>query len=620
MTLRRKLTTPGAAASLVLLAAALAYANSLANDFAFDDWWIIWNNPRVHQLRDLGLIFGKPYWPFDGQMLGLYRPLTMLSFAAQWVVSDGSAWLFHLVNVLMHAGVSVLVLFLVRRFASAEAALVGALVFAVHPVHTEAVANIVGQAELWVGLCVVGACLVFLARPPEQPVSLPRLLAIAALYAVGLLAKEHSIVLPGLLVALEAARSPLTLRDYLRRHVGWIVPSVALLAAVAGAYLAVRYQVLGGAIAGSDAGPQFPFLREEHRVFSALRAWPEYMRLLFYPVDLSADYAPGVIMPVEHTITPMMLLGAVILAGLVGLAAATPWHPRLGLAPAWFLVAILPVSNLLFPIGVLLAERVLYLPSVGLSLALAFVWDALVLRPAVAAPARRRTALLLATGVVLAFTALTVARNPVWKTSETVVDSVIRDHPESYRAQYNAGVIAAQAGDTAQAIYHWELAVRMWDRDAKLLTNIGSFYLAVHQYERARQLLRPAFELHDDLVLTVTGLAVAELGVGNARESLRVAEYGLTRFGPRGPLFDVRGRALMALGQPARAAGSWRSAIRYGSNGWVQWGQLANALSAMDSTGAAVAALDTAILRATREGVDPSVLVRLDAARARLAP
>jgi tetratricopeptide (TPR) repeat protein len=182
-------------------------------------------------------------------------------------------------------------------------------------------------------------------------------------------------------------------------------------------------------------------------------------------------------------------------------------------------------------------------------------------------------------------------------------------------AQYNAGVRAAQEGDTARAVYHWELALRMWDRDAKLLTNIGSFYLAVDQYQRALELLRPAFALHDDLPLTVVALAVAELGVGNYQESLRVSHYGLRTFGPLPQLLDVRGRALMAIGQPGAAAASWRAAIRYGSDSWIQWAQLSNALAATDNTAAAIAALDTAIARARENGENASVVERLHRAR-----
>lgn len=615
--LLQRLMQPRVAAWLIALVAIVVYANSVANEFAYDDWWIIFMNERLHQLTDLGQIIGTPYWPNFGEKLGLYRPLTVLFFAVQWVVSGGEPWLFHLMSVLMHAGVSVLVWALLRHFGSPIAAFAGALLFALHPLHTEAVANIVGQAELWAGLSVVGASVVFLGRRPDEPLSLIRLLAIAALYAIGLLAKENSIVLPGILVALELARRPMPLREYVRRNWTWVVAGVALLTAVALTYLTIRYNVLGS-ITGQDAGPQYPFLREEYRIFSALRAWPEYMRLLFFPADLSADYSPGVIMPVEGMVTPMMLLGAVILLALVMLAIATPWRPRAGLAAAWFFICILPVSNLLFPIGVLLAERVLYLPSVALGFVLVFAWDEVAARHAstkrVSVP---RVAAISFAVAMLWLGLLTWVRNPDWKTSQTVVDSIIRDHPESYRAQWNAGAMAYQEGDTVEAIYHWELAHRMWNRDSQLLTDIASYYLQTHQYERARQFLRPAFEMNNDVIRTVAGLAIAELGVGNLEASLRVSEHGLEVFGAHPIFFDLRARTLLELDKPLHAAASWRTAIRLGADGWVQWAQLARALDEADSTAAAVLAVDSAIALVSARG-DTLAAAQLRTARAGL--
>lgn len=613
--LRDQLAQARIAGWLIVLVAVLVYANSLANEFAFDDWWIIRNNPRLHQLRDLGQIVGTPYWPNFGEKLGLYRPLTVLGFAVQWVVSGGEPWLFHLVNVLMHAGVSALVWALLRHFASAPAAFAGALLFAVHPLHTEAVANIVGQAELWAGLSVVGASVVFLGRRGDEPLSLLRLLAIGALYGIGLLAKEHSIVLPGILVALEIARRPMPLSEYVRRHARWAVPSLALLATIAFTYLATRIHVLGS-IAGQDAGPQYPFLREEYRIFSALRAWPEYMRLLFFPADLSADYSPGVIMPVEGMVTPMMLLGGAILATLILLAAATPWRPRAGLAAAWFFICVLPISNLLFPIGVVLAERILYLPSVAVGFVVAFAWDAIARREGTAAHLRSpRLAAVAFAAVVVWFAFLTWIRNPDWRTSQTVVDSLIRDHPESYRAQWNAGALAYNDGDTATAVYHWELAYRMWSRDSNLLTDIAGAYLQTHRYDRALELLRPAFALNDDQMRTVVALAVAELGVGNYEESLRVSNHGLRQFGARPVFFDLRARALLALDRPLHAAASWRTTIRLGGGGWVQWAQLARALGDADSTAAALSALDSAITRLSAQGDTATIRLLQEARR-----
>ena len=613
------------AALLVAVASVVVYANSVANWFAYDDYWIIFMNERLHQLDDLGRIVGTPYWPNFGEKLGLYRPLTVLFFAVQWVLTDGGAWLFHAINVAMHALVSVLVLLMLRHFASARAAFAGALLFAVHPLHTEAVANIVGQAELWAGISVVGASVVFLQRPGDEELTLARILAIAALYAIGLFAKEHSIVLPGILVALEVARRPMPLRAYVARHARSALAALALLAAVAGTYLTIRYSVLGS-ITGQDAGPQYPFLREEYRVFSALRAWPEYMRLLFFPTDLTADYSPGVIMPVEGTVTPMMLLGALILGALITLALSTFWRPRIGLPAAWFFICILPVSNLLFPIGVLLAERILYLPSVALGFLVAFVWDWAAARDAerlpAADPAPRSRSRMAAAAVVVGviavwFGALTWVRNPDWKTSQTIVGAVIRDHPESYRAQWNAGALAMTDGDTARGVAHWELAIRMWDRDSNMLTNLATYYLGAHRYGRARELLLPAHRMNPDLHRTLSGLAVAELGVGNTAEAVRLAEQGIRDFDTDGHFFDIRARAQRAAGQPLEAAASWRVAIRLGADSWLQWAQLAGALGEADSTAAAVAALDSAIARRRTAG-DTATVSRLERARAGL--
>src|SRR5690606_26656657 len=162
----------------VAVLAIVVYANSIANGFAYDDVLIIETNSRVHQLRDQASIWLKPYWPNYGPELGLYRPLAIFFYAVQWAVSGGEPWLFHTMNVLMHAGVSVLVFLLLARLASTPAALVGGIIFAVHPVHTEVVANVVGQAELIAAGGVVGACLLVVGRPEGPRVSAGRLAGI----------------------------------------------------------------------------------------------------------------------------------------------------------------------------------------------------------------------------------------------------------------------------------------------------------------------------------------------------------------------------------------------------------------------------------------------------------
>src|SRR5690606_29123300 len=181
---------------------------SLGNGFALDDVHIIQNNTAVHAL-DLGTLWGGPYWP-KGEALSLYRPLTTTLFAVQWAAGDGNPFVFHATSVLLHAVATLLVFLLLARLlprttAGSYGALAGASVFAVHPVHVEAVANVVGQAELLAAIALLAACAVWIGRDPDAAVSPRGIAAVAVLYIVGMLSKEHAIVLPALLVAVDAA-------------------------------------------------------------------------------------------------------------------------------------------------------------------------------------------------------------------------------------------------------------------------------------------------------------------------------------------------------------------------------------------------------------------------------
>ncbi len=151
-------STPWTDLALVGAAAFLVYLTALPNGFALDDVPIIVDNPTVHHLADQARIWLTPYWPGAvGLDAGLYRPLAILAFAVQWAVGEGQPWVFHAVGIGLHATCSILVLVLLRLFVGRLPALFGAAVFAVHPLHVEAVANGVGQAEVLAALFVLVA-------------------------------------------------------------------------------------------------------------------------------------------------------------------------------------------------------------------------------------------------------------------------------------------------------------------------------------------------------------------------------------------------------------------------------------------------------------------------------
>ncbi|HSM03643.1 MAG TPA: hypothetical protein VK858_03440, partial [Longimicrobiales bacterium] len=349
---------------LVVAAAVLVYLNALPNGFTLDDRPIIVDNGTVHDLSNQVRIWLTPYWPgLVGLEAGLYRPLTIFAFAVQWALGGGDPLLFHGVSVLLHAGCSALVYALLRLWVGRFPALAGAGVFAVHPVHVEAVANVVGQAELLAALFVLAAVLLHATRPPEGPVSLGRTGLIVACYGLAMLAKEHAVVLPALLVAVDVARG--RARDvgaYLRGTAG---TGVVLISAAA-VYLTLRWAVLGGL--SGEAPAHLGFLQDPGtRIPTALALWPEYLRLLVAPRTLSFTYDPGVLPPATG-FGAASAAGLLVLGVVLALVASRRAWPAAGLGAAWFLIGVLPVSNLLLPIGTVLAERTLYLPSVALAL------------------------------------------------------------------------------------------------------------------------------------------------------------------------------------------------------------------------------------------------------------
>ena len=152
---------PWRAALLVLLVAVGTYANSVLNGFAYDDNTIIVGSPVVTEGRVVDALTSS-YWPQAVGGAGLYRPVTLSSFALEWGLWNGHPAGFHLVNLAVHSAVSLLVFLLLLPVSATLPALVGGVLFAVHPVHSEAVANVVGRSELYSALFVLGACLLFL--------------------------------------------------------------------------------------------------------------------------------------------------------------------------------------------------------------------------------------------------------------------------------------------------------------------------------------------------------------------------------------------------------------------------------------------------------------------------
>lgn len=261
----------------------------------------------------------------------------ILSFALDWLASGGSPLWFHAVTITWHAIASTLVAASALAVMGPVAALVAGLLFAVHPVHVEAVASVVGRAEAMAG---AGVLVALLLHRRGSVLAIP-----AFLFA--LLSKEHALVFPLLALVHDRVLDPPQQRTRLL-HGGYVAIGVVWLAVVA---LLFHDQPF------SDTASRFVGASVVERLPTVLAVVPHYVRLLAAPFSLSGDYEPQVI-PEPVGITGAQIAGVLTLvAGLVALIMAWRRAPKAAFALAWIPVTIAPVSNVLLPTGVTLAER-----------------------------------------------------------------------------------------------------------------------------------------------------------------------------------------------------------------------------------------------------------------------
>jgi hypothetical protein len=472
----------------VAVCAAVVYLGALWNQFALDDNQIVRFNNLVLQFSGVWRAFVSPYWPpvIGG---GLYRPLPLAAYAIDWQLG-GAAWWFHAVNIAWHAGASVAVAWLARQWSGGRAALAAGLLFAVHPVHVEAVANIVGRAELMAALFAILSVYAALGHD--------RLWWSAVALAAGLLSKENAVVAPALIALgwmMEMAPRPS------RRRMAAYLAAWAALGAV---YIVVRWNVLGHELVGR-AAPVFFGASPVAVRLTSVAALADVARLLVFPLTLRVDYSPAERTLVTTPLDPRFALGLLCVAAW-GALLWLAWRrgrrvEAFGLG--WIAIALFPVSNLVVPVGVLLAERALYLPSAGLVLAVgAWLKDL----------DTRRLALVLSM-LVLAGGVLTFLRVPVWRDTRSMITSELEDSPRSFAGPAHMVIMYLTGHQPAKALEAYRRATEIYNVTLPWLQIQG----AEAAWETGRAALADSLLDRVDKVCKCDGFYRYEASVARAR-------------------------------------------------------------------------------------------------------
>jgi Tfp pilus assembly protein PilF len=512
--------------SAIFLVACLVYANSLGGAFVSDDRPLVLDHPYTKHLRDFPAIFTAGHYAGNGG----YRPLTTASFALNYQLGTTNPLGYHLVNVLLHALVSMLVYLLCARiFRSETAALIAAFIFAVHPIHTEAVAWISGRAELWAAFFALLSWLFYLRSNESTILRREDFVASLALFFAALLSKENALVLPLLIAA-----GDLFLAREKRKQVAKFKSYAAFVAVIA-FYFAFRWTLYQHAIIRAADRISYydnPLASVEAsaRIVTALKILGQYFLLLAWPRHLLADYSFNTVPIVRHLadVGVGLTLGLILVLGEISLVSFLR-RGRIWLPIAIAVIAIAPTANLFSPVGTIKAERLLYLPSVGFCLALGLIWADLIGRW------KKREALRISANVILVLGMIslglrTLIRNEDWRSEWSLWSATARNAPQNFRAQMmlaseslragaietaiegnrralaiepasedallNLGVSLVQAGQIAEATQLFERAVLDHPHSASFRLNLGLTYAARGDILSAEENFRQAIELN----------------------------------------------------------------------------------------------------------------------------
>jgi tetratricopeptide (TPR) repeat protein len=497
-------------ALVLLLIGLIFYANSFLNEYALDDGIVIEKNEYVHEgFRGILKIlktdaYDSYYTQMNaGQQLsgGRYRPLSIVTFAVEQMLfgkkKQGSptelAALRHVVNVLLYIFSAMVLLFFLREFifkSNHFTAFCISLLFLIHPIHTEVVANVKSRDEILSFLFII---LTFIKIFQYQEKRQSKYLVLGLLYFfLALLSKEYAITLIVLIPMLLYIRK----NSKLKQAVISTMPFVA----VAVFYLVIRFLIVGkGAeIENPDVlNSPFKFAKPDEKWATKMEILDHYLKLLFYPSPLSSDYSYNTI-PYTNFSDPKVWFSIFIHVVLI---AGTIWfflrRNIIGFALAFYLLHLFLVSNLLMDIGATMGERLIYHSSFGFCMVLGMLVS-FALQQIKQKTTVNAVGAVLSAVVIIWCAKTTIARNVEWKNDTTLFIADAEKVPNSVLVNGNAGKAYIDLSDlpenkprekelVAKAIVHLNRAVAAHNQYVNGYLNLGVAYYKLEDFDKTKE-------------------------------------------------------------------------------------------------------------------------------------
>ncbi len=550
---------------LIIVLGFAAYGNSVKNEFIWDDGHLIENNPSIKSWAGLPKIFTEDLGAGSGRRYNFYRPLQTITY-----MIDHSIWKldprgYHLTNILLHILVA-LCLFcsILLLFSDLGLAVLTGILYVVHPIHTEAVTYISGRADSLALLFMLFCFLLYIRSCSAKNLGIYALMALS--YGLALLSKEHSLILPVLLLVYHYS-----FKKKIKAEAFFLIVGLATL------YVVLRVAVLKELLPSGESY-NTTFAQRLPGFFVALA---NYLRLLFLPFGLHMEYGRALFGWKD----PRVFWGIVMLVGIVAYALRKKEKsPLIFFAIAWFLIALLPVSNL-YGINAYMAEHWLYLPSVGF-----FLIMAKAIRVLFDNKDLKAFAVFLIAGLVFFYAYLTFRQNTYWREPLGFFERTLAYAPESPAVHYNLGNIYVEANRKEEAIRSYQKAIDLKPRYDEAYNNLGNVYSEIGRWEEGVLSYQKAIEITPDFADAHNNLGLAYFSLRQPEEAIRAYHKAIALKPDYAEAHNNLGVAYAAMNRREEAIASYKKAIGLKPDHANAYFSLGNVYRAMDKREEAAAA------------------------------
>lgn len=493
-------------AGIIALVCLLVYGGSLGNNFVhFDDNTLITDNPAVAHFS-----FSSVKHVFTSYDPELYIPLTLFSFQLEHLFFGYNPFVFHLTNLLLHTANAVLVFILLSLLGQKRwIAFAGALLFAIHPQNTEAVAWATGRKDV---LATFFGLLSIVTYELSYERESRRLFSISiATFILGLLSKAVLIPLPVALILFDWYKKRSLTKKIILEKIPYVVLSI-LFALVA---LFGKQELL----------VETTFLQ---KILMAMKSTVFYLEKFFVPIDLTViyPYSKQILLSSPDFFAPLLIVLALSAGALVMLR----WTRVVLFGWLFFLVFLAPTFVNFSKGGALYfaSDRYAYIPSIGLIIILTVSVSTLLRR--VSSRSRIPEQAAVCVGVVLAILFGLAAREQshTWRNSQTLFEHVLSLYSNSLLAHNNLANLYRDQGDTASALVHYEEAKKIDPKNAIIWNNIGITYRGMGKIEEAVQAYTKSMELKPDFADAPYNMGYLEYARGNKNEAFTWYRKALT--------------------------------------------------------------------------------------------